>query len=127
MAPKTNFGQLEQAIMEAVWRAETVTVRQVVDLLQRRRTVAYTTVMTVMNRLVARGCLKRRLSSSGAFVYVAVQSRADQAAIATKHSFDQLIHQYGDAALVQFLDQLDRLPDQKLQQLRQELRRRKKS
>src|SRR5205823_4626911 len=53
--------ELERAIMEVVWSAgRPVTGRQVVDELAQARPVAYTTVLTVMDRLVGKGMLVRQ-------------------------------------------------------------------
>lgn len=55
------LGELELAIMEYVWkRSRDATVRNVHQHLQARRTIAYTTVMTVMSRLHDKGLLTRR-------------------------------------------------------------------
>lgn len=54
--------------MHVVWELERATVRQVHDVLGERRTIAYTTVMTMMNILEEKEYLKR--SKQGrAFVY----------------------------------------------------------
>ncbi len=56
-----GFGELERAIMEVVWSADRpVTGREVVDELARTRSVAYTTVLTVMDRLVRKGVLAKQ-------------------------------------------------------------------
>ena len=47
----------ELAIMEIVWDRGDATVRDVHDALSRRRKVAYTTVMTLMNILTTKGHL----------------------------------------------------------------------
>lgn len=124
---KLNFGTLEQAVMDVVWDRGSVTVRDVVDAVNHRRAVAYTTVMTVMNRLVEQDCLKRRRAVRGAFIYQAAHSREATAAAAARHSLQSLIRQYGEVGLVQFLDQLDRIPESRLQRLRRQLRRGKRS
>jgi predicted transcriptional regulator len=49
----------ELAIMKIVWRTGDVTVRDVYETLRRRRAVAYTTVMTMMNILEGKGYLKK--------------------------------------------------------------------
>lgn len=120
---KTNFGELERQIMNLLWRRGPMTVRQVLASLQSHRHVAYTTVMTVMNRLVDQACLNRQPLANGAFRYQPTSSREQVAAAATKRSLASLVQQYGDVALVQFLDQLDQIPSHKLQQLRQQRRR----
>ena len=46
--------------MKAIWRLGDVTVRDVYDDLRDRRTIAYTTVQTMMNILEAKGHLKKQ-------------------------------------------------------------------
>ena len=46
--------------MKVVWRLEKATVRDVFDALNAHRRVAYTTVMTMMSTLEAKGFLKKR-------------------------------------------------------------------
>ena len=55
------LGAQELAIMKVVWRAKDVSVRDVYETLRERRSVAYTTVMTMMNTLETKGYLKRTL------------------------------------------------------------------
>jgi len=45
--------------MKVVWRLDKATVREVYDALRERRTVAYTTVMTMMKILEEKGFLKK--------------------------------------------------------------------
>ena len=47
--------------MKVVWRSKDVSVREVYETVRERRTVAYTTVMTTMTTLEAKGYLKRTL------------------------------------------------------------------
>ena len=46
--------------MKVVWRLEEASVREVYETLRKRRAVAYTTVMTMMGTLEAKGYLKKR-------------------------------------------------------------------
>jgi predicted transcriptional regulator len=126
MTKKTLLGQLEQAIMDAVWEHQPLTVRDVLDRLSAQRPIAYTTVMTVMNRLQRQGFLKRHMGQDGAYEYRPTSSRQEFFTVAAKTRAGEMVKRYGDAALVQFLDTLDHIPDGKLQQLRQQLRQRRK-
>jgi predicted transcriptional regulator len=87
--------------MDTVWRADkAVSVREVVDTLNagRAEPLAYTTVMTVMNRLADKQALAR--SPAGrSFVYEA--TAADPAGIAVKN----VIRIYGDEAMAHFVDE----------------------
>lgn len=56
-APFTGIGSLEADILAVVWQKEETTVRSVYETLRERRTIAYTTVMTVMNNLVKKHLL----------------------------------------------------------------------
>ena len=46
--------------MKIVWRLGDASVREVYETLRKRRPVAYTTVMTMMSTLEAKGYLKKR-------------------------------------------------------------------
>ena len=52
---------LELDIMKAVWRHPPITVRDVQESIRPARQLAYTTVMTLMDRLFHKGFLKRTL------------------------------------------------------------------
>ena len=52
---------LELDIMKAVWRNRTITVRDVQESIRPERNLAYTTVMTIMDRLYHKGFLSRNL------------------------------------------------------------------
>ncbi|MEE6259590.1 BlaI/MecI/CopY family transcriptional regulator [Plantactinospora sonchi] len=57
----TRLGDLERAVMDVLWDRSTdggVTVREVADVL-RDRELAYTTVMTVLDRLAGKGMVER--------------------------------------------------------------------
>ena len=54
---------LELDIMKAVWRKPPVTVRDVQDTIRPARNLAYTTVMTIMDRLHQKGFLTRKLQA----------------------------------------------------------------
>lgn len=60
MRPKseTLTGQ-ELEIMKVIWRTGQATVREVYEDLKTRRTIAYTSVQTMMNILEAKGHLKK--------------------------------------------------------------------
>ncbi len=63
-APFTGIGSLEADILAVVWEIDEtsdrpVTVRSVYEQLLKRRQIAYTTVMTVMNNLVKKGLLEQ--------------------------------------------------------------------
>lgn len=71
----SSLGTLERKTLEEVWRLSEVTVTDIVNSFGG--TVAYTTLMTTLDRLYKKGYLERR-KSGRAFVYTA------------KHTSDEL-------------------------------------
>jgi predicted transcriptional regulator len=57
--PHPTLTTQELALMKIVWRRRTATVREVYEDLRETRRIAYTTVMTMMNVLVAKGYVTR--------------------------------------------------------------------
>ena len=101
------FGALEAKIMEVLWLFECASVRQVLDKLKADRKVAYTTVMTVMDRLYKKGVLKRQKDTSGAYLYCPTQKKDLFLAKASKQAIQNLIKEYGNVAVAQFVDVLE--------------------
>lgn len=58
--------------MKVIWKLETATVRQVYETLLKRRRIAYTTVMTMMNILEQKGYLRKE-QGERAYVYQPAQ------------------------------------------------------
>jgi len=76
MRPKgRTLTEQELEIMKVVWELQTATVRDVYEALLRRRKIAYTTVMTMMNILEEKGYLKKRAEDK-AHVYRPAQPKA---------------------------------------------------
>ncbi|MGW6687544.1 BlaI/MecI/CopY family transcriptional regulator [Streptomyces sp. NPDC054961] len=70
------LGELEDAVMTRVWQwNRPVTVREVLEDLQQERSIAYTTVMTVMDNLHQKGWVRRE-AEGRAYRYTAVSTRA---------------------------------------------------
>ncbi len=57
---ENTLGFLELEVMRIIWHHKVTTVREVVELLNQRRPIAYTTVMTVMDNLYKKGFLTRK-------------------------------------------------------------------
>lgn len=75
-----SFGELELAIMDLVWAApRSLHPRDIQERLRPGHVVAYTTVLTVMTRLHAKGWLTREKDGRG-YGYRSTVSRAEYAA-----------------------------------------------
>jgi predicted transcriptional regulator len=111
--------ELEAEIMDEAWRRGQCTVRDVLDALNARSDVqrAYTTVMTVMHRLVGKELLRReRLGRSD--VFVPAISRDEYAHARAGAEVDALISAYGDVALAHFAREIGRLDPRRRELIR---------
>ena len=97
------LGPLESDVMEAVWNGGDTTVRAVHAALSDRRDIAYTTVMTTMGRLAAKGLLIRD-SSGLAHRYRASVSREDYANSTVHSVVDWLVNSFPEPAISYFVD-----------------------
>ncbi len=70
------LGDLEARVMDAVWSEEGASVRLVCDRLKSERPLSFNTVMTIMNRLVEKGMLKKKMSD-GQYAYLPVHTRQE--------------------------------------------------
>lgn len=109
-----GFGDLEAVIMDTMWTwAEPSTVRDVVEHLQEQRTIAYTTVMTVMDNLHRKGWLQRDREGR-AYRYWPVSSREEYSARLMREALSG--SEDRAATLVHFLEQMDPAEAAALQQ-----------
>jgi BlaI family penicillinase repressor len=92
---------LELACLKALWSLQEGKVRAVQEVVARSRPLAYTTIMTVLDRLVRKGKLTRR-KVGRAFVYFPEASRDSMRRVALR----ELIEGYFDGSegeLLEFL------------------------
>ncbi|MBB4690358.1 BlaI/MecI/CopY family transcriptional regulator [Paractinoplanes abujensis] len=98
------LGDLEREVMTQLWDAgEPLTVRQVHERLSRQRDLAYTTVMTVLDRLAKKGVVLQQ-KADRAYKYAAAQSREEMTASVMLDALSSSDDQ--DAALAHFVGQL---------------------
>lgn len=81
-------GPLELKCLQAIWKLGEANVKDVRDLLTQDRKLAYTTVMTTLDRLEKKGTLRRHKSGK-AFVYEAAMSEAEMRNLAVQHLLDE--------------------------------------
>ena len=98
------FGELEAKIMEAVWKLEKASVQDVVDFLGGKQ--HYKTLMTVMNRLVVKGAL-RRYRLGKAYIYEATQSRDEMLADVVDRMMRGLLVDFRDLTLAQIVETVE--------------------
>jgi predicted transcriptional regulator len=89
----------ELEIMKVVWELRTATVRDVYETLLRRRKIAYTTVMTMMNVLEAKKYLKKR-AEERAYVYQATRPRSEVIKAMVREFVDRVFNGSAEPLLV---------------------------
>jgi predicted transcriptional regulator len=111
------LGELEAAIMRIMWARETATVRDVLEALNRdSHSLAYTTVMTVMIRLVTKEILSRELTGK-THRYRVAMSEDQFLRRAAGQRVHALIEEFGDLAISHFLAEIKTLSPKRRQQL----------
>jgi predicted transcriptional regulator len=122
------LGPLEQRLMEVLWKRNSATVRELVD--EDKLLLAYTTVMTTLDRLYKKRLLER-LPEGRAYRYSARYSREELERAAAAETIHQLLRSGGTASLplsylveavtehdVRLLDDLQKALDDKRMELR---------
>ncbi|MEU1426811.1 BlaI/MecI/CopY family transcriptional regulator [Nocardia sp. NPDC005746] len=102
-----GLGELEKAVMDQLWSAdEPQTVRQVHEALAQRRELAYTTVMTVLQRLAKKNLVVQQRDDR-AHRYAPVHTR-DELVASLMFDALQQADEVGSrrAALVHFVEQV---------------------
>lgn len=100
------LGPLESEVMEAVWRLGETTVRDVHADLAPSRDLAYTTIMTTMARLAAKGLLERDTAGL-AHRYRPTISREDYARSTVTSVVDWLVESFPEPAMSYFVEVVD--------------------
>jgi predicted transcriptional regulator len=120
--PVARLGELERAVMEALWdltaqpeppnssRGGTATARQVAERLAAERSLAYTTVLTVLARLERKGMV-RHLREGRTHPYAPVASREDYAAELMLEALGAAGDRSRGAVLARFGDAVASLPE----------------
>ncbi|MDN5893729.1 MAG: BlaI/MecI/CopY family transcriptional regulator [Nocardioides sp.] len=107
VSSRSRFGDLERAVMDVLWSAEgdaMLTVREVHGELAAQRDIAYTTVMTVMDRL-AKKALVEQEKDGRAYRYRARASRGAMTAELMRDTLSDFGSGSRESALVAFVEE----------------------
>ena len=97
------LGALEQRVMEIVWRSAPVSVRDVMRELGPRPALAYTTVMTTLDRLHKKELLTRERDGS-AFLYRPALRREEFLHALAESAAAELLSESAAPVLAAFVD-----------------------
>jgi predicted transcriptional regulator len=126
---KPQLGPLEQQLLEELWRRKNATVRELLDSGDTK--LAYTTIMTTLDRLYKKQLLGR-VPEGRAFRYSPRHTKQDLEKVTASETIHQLLSSGGAATLplsylveavsdhdVRLLDELQRLLEEKRRELQQ--------
>ena len=116
-----HLPDLERLAMEQVWERGEATVREVLDGLNAGRPEApraYTTVLTIMQRLEAKGMVERSRRADRTDVYRPVLAREQYLGRRIDAEVSRLVEDFGELALMQFARRVDELDAERREALR---------
>jgi predicted transcriptional regulator len=122
------LGSRQASILEYLWKMGPLAVTEIHKGLSSREKVAYTTIFTELNRMLAKG-LVEKVGTGGSHLdvrYGPAVTREDVVSAAVSETLGGLISAHGAAAVHGFVDAVSHNPEA-LDELRRLLRRRPRS
>ena len=111
-----DLGELQRAVMEQVWALGEASVHQVRKKLSKKKKLAYTTILTALQKLEKAGWLEHR-NEGKTYVYLPTRTREEAGAKSVRKFMERMFD--GDALLMfQHLMRQSRLSDDELMELR---------
>ena len=111
-----DLGELQRAVIEVVWNLGEASVHQVRKELAKKKKLAYTTVLTAMQKLEKAGWLRHR-SEGKVYIYAPTRTREQAGANSVRKFMERIFD--GDALLMfQHLMRQSKLSDEELGELR---------
>jgi BlaI family transcriptional regulator, penicillinase repressor len=111
----------ELEIMKVIWSLESATVRQVYESLLKKRHIAYTTVMTMMNILEQKGFL-RKSQEDRAYVYSPAQPQKQVVGSLVRDFLNRVFNGSAEPLLLHLVED-QKLTEKDLDEIRQTIRK----
>ncbi|MBY0029791.1 BlaI/MecI/CopY family transcriptional regulator [Priestia megaterium] len=118
---KRFFGPLEAEIMLIVWNENNVTIKKVQTLLGGKKSIHFSTIMTVMNRLVQKEILQKKPQGK-AFVYICRFTKDEFFEIQLKQLVYELIDEFGSKVIYHALARLQEVDIHLVKKLEQKVK-----
>lgn len=119
-----TFGNLEKEIMDVIWDLGTVTVKDVHEKLTQKKETAYTTVITVMNRLTEKNLLTKEKKGK-IYFYTPTVSREEYTELVSEKVVEGLLDLDEERAIAAFVEKVAEDPEdlERLERLIEEKKR----
>ncbi|WP_138751424.1 BlaI/MecI/CopY family transcriptional regulator [Paenibacillus sinopodophylli] len=119
------FGSLESKIMEILWDADELSIKEVQLRLEKEKQTNFNTVMTVMNRLVEKGILQKR-SKGRSSLFCPTASKELFIEEQSKRLTENLLDEFGGVVINHMIDAIKDVDQSLLDKLESKLAQLKK-
>ncbi len=120
-----ELGELQRAVIEVLWKEDGATVHQVRDALAGERRPAYTTILSVLQKLEKNGWVAHR-KEGRTYVYTACRSRGEEGANSLR-SFVDKVFAGQPTLLFEHLIQDERIGAEELDELRRMIEKKREA
>lgn len=110
------LGKLESKVMQVVWDKGEASIGQVQKELSRKDSLAFTTVMTTMNRLVVKGLLKKK-KGGRYWLYTPKLSKEEFTKSFSRQVVKGLLDDFGKYAIAHFVREVKEADRELLKEL----------
>lgn len=108
-----NLSRLEQLAMGVVWQKKDCSTKNIQSVLKKGgKTLAYTTVATILQRLYQKNLVERQMRGH-AYIYFPKISKETYSKSVAQGFLTKFINSFGDAGLVSFAESIEKLPRNK--------------
>lgn len=118
------FGPLEARIMELLWIQSEYSAKEMQQALSNDNPISFNAVMTVMNRLVEKGYLKKQKKGTGrgrVSVFSPVQEKDQFISAQTKTITHGLVSEFGEYVVTHMLDAMEQVDPELIAKLEEKL------
>ncbi|WCK53266.1 BlaI/MecI/CopY family transcriptional regulator [Aneurinibacillus sp. Ricciae_BoGa-3] len=115
------FGPLESKIMDVLWNGSEMAIKEVQLKLEQEKAINFNTVMTVMNRLVDKEILEKRIEGRTS-LYKPVLTKQTFLENQSKELTHELIDEFGTLVVSHMLDALEDVDQVLLDKLEQKIK-----
>lgn len=111
-----RISNLEYEVINILWIRGECTIRDVFEILLQNKKLAYTTVATILKRLLDKGLVVRN-EKNFVIHYSPKISKAEYSRSLSSTFFSKFFQSYGDMALASFAESIEKLPKDKKKHL----------
>ncbi len=122
------LGELEAEIMEILWgKNEWRTGREIYENMKQKRTLAYTTVLTVIDRLVNKGLIIKKKNQENTYIYSPAMGKEEFKEEISRSVVKGLMEFAGKGTITAFVNILESTAPETIIELEKFLRERKRA